>query len=478
MLKTAFAAICLALAPTLPASVPASVAAPVPTSVPASVDAYVEAYRAATGLPGVTVAITQQGRVIHTAGYGTTATGEPVTADTPMAVASVSKSFTALAVMQLAEKGKVALDQPVRGYLPELTMADPRAAQITVRQLLNQTSGMADSAFREKSLPQPETLQGAVARLSTARLAADPGTAFSYHNTNYQVAARLVEVVSGQPFAAYLAVHIFEPLGMRHSTTIDTDRDLPDSARGHLYVLGQAVALPEPTGFGNGSGGVLSTANDMARWLIKQNTGLQGLLSPHGVEEMRTASRPNQDYALGWMIDKTERGTPVLEHGGDLFTSTAHQLLMPGSGHGIAVMANTGMAFSDAHTLMTGLVAIVEGGTPQPPSGQRTLPTDVLFALLTLVTIGLAVRGTARARRWAVRRTGWQLWRLAPYLLPIGLCTTIAPIHRILARGRDAGWVQLAYLYPTFMLWLVTAAAAGLTVVAARLWGAARLRRR
>ncbi|GGP06457.1 serine hydrolase domain-containing protein [Nonomuraea glycinis] len=96
-----------------------------------------------------------------------------------MAVASASKSFTALAVMQLAEKGNVALDQPVRGYLPELTMADPRAAQITVRQLLHQTSGMADSAFREKSLPQPETLQGAVARLSTARLAADPGTVFS-----------------------------------------------------------------------------------------------------------------------------------------------------------------------------------------------------------------------------------------------------------------------------------------------------------
>ncbi|MFB4270976.1 serine hydrolase domain-containing protein [Nonomuraea sp. GTA35] len=465
MLKTALAAICFVLAPDVPAS------------IPASVDAYVEEYRAATGLPGVTVAITNQSRVIHTGGYGKTAAGEPVTADTPMAVASVSKSFTALAVMQLAERGKVALDQPVRRYLPEFTLADPRAAKITVRQLLDQTSGMADSAFHEKSLAQPRTLQGAVARLRTARLAADPGTAFSYHNTNYQVAARLVEVVSGQPFAAYLDANVFEPLGMRNSTTINTDRDMPDSARGHLYVLGQALAVPEPSAFGNGSGGVISTANDLARWLVAQNTGLQGLLSPRSVGEMRTASEQNQDYALGWMIDKTERGALVLEHGGDLFTSTAHQLLMPGSGYGIAVMANTGMAFSDAHTLMAGLVAIIEGGTPQPPSGQQSLPTDALFVLLTLVTIGLAVRGTARARRWAARRTGWQRWRLAPYLIPIGLCATIAPIHRILARGRDAGWVQLAYLYPTFMLWLVTAAAAGLTVVAARLWGAARPRR-
>jgi CubicO group peptidase (beta-lactamase class C family) len=465
VLRTALVAICLTF-------VPNSL-----TSAPASVDAYVEQYRAATGLPGVAVTITKEGKVIRATGYGKTATGEPVTADTPMAVASVSKSFTALAVMQLAEKGKVALDQPVRRYLPEFTMADPRAAKITVRQLLNQTSGMADSAFREKSLPQPDTLQGAVARLRTAKLAADPGTAFSYHNTNYQVAARLVEVVSGQPFATYLAAHVFEPLGMRHSTTIDTDRHLPDTARGHLYVVGQAVAVPEPSGFGNGSGGVISTANDMARWLIAQNTGLPNLLSPQSVKEMRTASQQNEDYALGWMIDKSERGTPVLEHGGDLFTSTAHQLLMPGSGYGITVMANTGMAFSDAHTLMTGLVAIIEGSTPQVPSRQPLLLTDLLFALLTLVTIGLAVRGTARARRWAARRTKWQLWRLAPYLMPIVLCATTAPIHRILARGRDAAWIQLVYLYPTFMAWLVTAAAAGLTVVAARLWSAARLQR-
>lgn len=248
MLRNTLAAICLAL-------LPSSGQIPPHDITPASVDAFVARYREATGLPGVAVAITKGTKVVHAKGYGETASGDPVTAGTPMAVASVSKSFTSLAVMQLVEKGEVTLDQPVRGYLPEFTMADPRAAKITVRQLLNQTSGMADSAFREKSLPQPDTLEGAVARLRTAKLASDPGTAFSYHNTNYQVAARLVEVVSGQPFAAYLHAHVFTPLGMRHSTTIDTDRDLPGSARGHLYILGQAVALPEPTGFGNGSGG-------------------------------------------------------------------------------------------------------------------------------------------------------------------------------------------------------------------------------
>lgn len=464
MFRTTLAALCLALIPG---------AAP---SVPESVDAYVERYREATGLPGVAVAITKGTEVVHAAGYGHTAAGDPVTADTPMAVASVSKSFTALAVMRLAEKGEIALDQPVRRYLPEFTMADPRAAKITVRQLLHQTSGMADSSFREKSLPQPETLEAAVARLRTARLAAAPGTAFSYHNTNYQVAARLVEVVSGRPFADHLAADVFEPLGMRRSTTVDTDRDLPDSARGHLYVLGRAVALPEPTAFGNGSGGVLSTAGDMARWLIAQNTGLRGLLSSEAVRDMRTPSKQNEEYALGWRLDETGRGTPVLEHGGDLFTSTAHQLLMPDSGYGVAVMANTGMVFADAHALMDGIAAIIEGGAPEPPSTGPTVLTDALFALLTLLTAGLAARGVARARRWAARGAGRRLWRFVPYLLPLLVCVTLAPVHRVLARGRDASWIQLAYLYPTFMLWLVTAASAGLAVVAARLWSVARRR--
>ncbi|MEV4807471.1 serine hydrolase domain-containing protein [Nonomuraea sp. NPDC049421] len=464
MLKTVLTALCLTFVPVTS----------VPGPVPGSVDAYVERYREATGLPGVAVAITRKGEVVHAAGYGETATGEPVTAATPMAVASVSKSFTALAVLRLAERGKLALDQPVRRYLPEFTMADPRAGKITVRMLLDQTSGMADAAFREKSLPQPDTLRGAVARLRTAKLAADPGTTFSYHNTNYQVAARLVEVVGGRPFADHLAAHVFEPLGMRHTTTIDTDRDLPGTARGHLYVLGRAVALPEPAGFGNGSGGVISTAGDMARWLIAQNAGLPGLLSPQGVREMRTGSEPNRDYALGWRLGTTDGGTPVLEHGGDLFTSTAYQVVMPGSGYGVAVMANTGMAFSDAETLMRGLVALVEGGTPQAPGGRPMLLTDVLFALLTLATVVLAARGTVRARGWAARRRGWQRWRLVPYLAPLVLCATLEPVHRFLARGRDAAFVQLAYLYPTFVIWLVTAAAAGLTVITARLWSGAR----
>ncbi|MFI7466036.1 hypothetical protein [Nonomuraea sp. NPDC049646] len=146
----------------------------------------------------------------------------------------------------------------------------------------------------------------------------------------------------------------------------------------------------------------------------------------------------------------------------------------PDRGYGIAVMANTGTAFGDARALMDGLVALVEGGTPEIPSSPPYLVTDILFVLLALATVGLAVRGVARSRRWAVVCAGWRRWRLLPLPAPLALCVTIVPIMRVLLRGGDIMWIQVVCRYPTFMIWLVTAAVAGTTVTAARLHDVAR----
>ena len=178
------------------------------------------------GYPGVAIAITKGDQVVQVGGYGHDSSGAAVTATTPMPVASVSKSFTALAVMQLVEAGKVALDAPVRQYLPDFRIADPRGARITVRQLLNQTSGISDGTLPEKSLPQPDSLAAAVVRARAATLAAEPGTKHVYTNTNYHLAARLVEVVAGEPFARLPAASRVR--AGRHAGEHD---DRPDSSR-------------------------------------------------------------------------------------------------------------------------------------------------------------------------------------------------------------------------------------------------------
>ncbi|MER5335317.1 serine hydrolase domain-containing protein [Micromonospora sp. NPDC002717] len=463
-------------APAAPAAPPAGIDA-------AAVDAAVRQYRDATGLPGAAVAVTRGTEVVHAAGYGRTPAGDPITARTPMAVASVSKSFTALAVMQLVEAGRVELDGPVHRHLPEFTMDDPRAARITVRQLLDQTSGMSDTTFPAFSRRQPGSLREAVAGMRTARLAAVPGTRWEYHNPNFQVAARLVEVVSGLPFDEYLRTRVFAPLGMTDSRTLDVAADLPSSARGHLMILGRPVALPEPPAFGNGSGGVLSSAHDMAAWLIAQGNQGRGpegtaVVSPAGLATLHRPSAVSDAYALGWFVEKTGSGAPMIAHSGDLFTSTAYQALLPASGYGVAVMANTGLAYGHASALAERLIALIEG-TPASSAGTPLVVVDAVLLVLAVASAALAGLGVLRSRRWATGRTvrPWTLVRLLPLLAPLPL---LASIHRVvgwLYRGRDVAWIQVAYIYPTFMVLLVTATLGCAAVLVARLVGLGRSRR-
>lgn len=238
-----------------------------------SVDRFVEDYVKQTGLPGAVVAVTKGERVVHTAGYGHTASGRDMTERTRLPVASLSKAMTALAVMQLVEAGEVELDRPVVRYLPEFVMADGRHREITVRQLLTQTSGMDDFAYPDLTRAQPHTLEEAVAAMRGAPLSADPGSRYRYHNPNYFVAARLVEVVSGRPFAEYLSAEVFRPLGMTDTVSVDSTGEMPDGARGYVRAYGTVVARSHPRWFTAGGHGVVTTADDLARWLIAQNGG-------------------------------------------------------------------------------------------------------------------------------------------------------------------------------------------------------------
>ncbi len=137
----------------------------------AAVEKVVRGYAGKAGYPGVAVAITNGDQTLYAGGYGRDSAGEAVTEATLMPIASVSKSFTALAVMQLVEAGKVTLDAPVRDYLADFRIGDARGARITVRELLSQTSGITDNTLAEKSLPQPGSLAGAVTRARGATLA-------------------------------------------------------------------------------------------------------------------------------------------------------------------------------------------------------------------------------------------------------------------------------------------------------------------
>lgn len=409
-------------------------------AVVAAVTAFVSSYVAEADYPGVAVAITKGDQVIAVKGYGHDSTGAPITENSKMAIASVSKSFTALAVMQLVDAGKIGLDQPVRTYLPSFEVADPRGERITVRHLLSHTSGITDGTLKEKSLPQPSTLEGAVERAKQATLAADPGAEHRYTNTNYHLAGRLVEVVSGENFNSYLKKHIFEPFGMRDTVAIDvTPRDLPpDYRKGHGYAYGFSIATTEPHRFVAGSDGVITTAADMAKWLTRQS------------------SLVRQD-GLGWVTDDQGR----MRHNGIWFTGTAGHLLTP-SGYGIAVMTNSGLTLGNEGTngLENGIADILDGKAPASPESYRLL-TDLVLAALTLLSLVLGFRALRRPRRL---HKVWQVLRF----VPLGVLLTLPALLGLLYGGRDITFYQLAHYSLPLMVWLGVSSVMNISVAVVR----------
>ncbi|WP_214317400.1 serine hydrolase domain-containing protein [Nonomuraea sediminis] len=438
---------------------------------PSVIDGYLRDYVERTHLPGAMIAVTKGDQVVHVAGYGHTAGGETITKGTPMPLASLSKSFTAVAVLRLADQRKISLDAPVRTYLPEFTMADPRAAKITVRQLLQQTSGMSDQSFPELTLPAPDTLKDAVGMLRTARLSTEPGTRMAYHNPNYAVAARLVEVVAGVPFADYMAAAVFRPLGMTHTTTVNTTGDLPGQGAGYIRAYGQVIERPHPKWFLNGSFGVVSTAEDLAKWLIAQNGA--GRTLPEKI--LKTAQTPSgvagSGYGMGWYAGKTEGGAPQLQHTGWLLTHNSAQTLLPESKYGIAVVTNTGMISGDDALLITnGLIDIVEG-RPDAGAAPFTMTADLWLAGLTVLNLGLGVLGVCRARRWARRREGRAAWRvivrLIPYAVPIVFFFGLADLSELVMHR--VGTLELiTYVWLALYVWAATGALAAAVVVVSR----------
>ncbi|MCX5205596.1 beta-lactamase family protein [Streptomyces sp. NBC_00237] len=442
-----------------------------------AVDRYVRTYMEETDLPGAVVAVTRGDRIVHTAGYGHTAADKTLSARTPVPVASLSKSMTALAVMQLAEVGKVGLDRPVRQYLPDFTLADPRAERITVRQLLNQTSGMADATHPDLVGPQPRTLTEAVTALHGVRLASDPGTRMSYHNTNYAVAARLVEVVAGQPFATYMADRVFRPLGMARTITVDSTSAMPEQARGYVRAYGRLIERDQPHWFTAGGFGTVATADDLARWLIAQYDGGASadghqVVSARSITTLHTPPRTPEgtSYAMGW-TQETGEGPREIRHTGQLLTHNAAQILLPDSLTGIAVVTNTGMISGDDATLLAQGIADLARGDSPGSDVPFTLQADYVLAALTALSLALGTTGVVRARRWARLTATRPWWRTAlrtlPHTLPIASFLFVGDLAGLLTR-RGADLAMISYVWPALFLWLATSAAASAAVLAAR----------
>jgi CubicO group peptidase (beta-lactamase class C family) len=224
---------------------------------------------------GATVAIVRDGNVVSIRGYGSRdiEAGTLVDADTQYETGSLTREFTTAAIVQLVEAGKIDLDSPIARYLPSA----PHASEITVRQLLDNESGLSpylsgdDLATLARTPTTPTRL---MARIAAKPLDFSPGSSAVYSFTNTFVLARIVELVAGQTWSAYLAQHLFAPAGMTESATIAQERTLPDMARGYAFASGKVVTAPAlDDSWLIGSGDVVTSAADLVKWHAALNAG-------------------------------------------------------------------------------------------------------------------------------------------------------------------------------------------------------------
>lgn len=371
-------------------------------------DAHIEKEMRRLNMPGVSLAIVRGDKIVHSRGFGRERpNGTAPSPRTLFAIGSLTKSFTALAVMQLVEANKIELDHPVRRYLPWFRVADREASdKITVRHLLNQTSGISTSAG-EIPLADFDDSPGAAERqaraLANVRLTHPVGAAFEYSNSNYNLLGLVIEAVCGESYSDYFRKHILAPLDMHRTCTSHSVAKRNGLAVGHQYWFGIPVAVPNmPVPYGSlAGGGILSTADDMAHFLIAQLNGgrygdaqilsTAGIDEPHrGVAELSVAGRSLGRYGMGWFADKLGQ-TRLLWHGGTLPDFAAFMALLPDQKQGVVLLCNASHHWMNPviAEFGMGVTALLAGEQPTRLPFVRIIPW-ALRAQLVIAALPLA----------------------------------------------------------------------------------------
>ncbi len=355
----------------------------------ASMEDFIDGEMPAAGVPGLAYAVVADGEITTVGAYGVVRIGGDVkvTPDTPFSTGSISKSFTALAVMQLAETGAVDLDTKVSQYLDGFSGRP--AGVITIRQLLSHTSGFSTiqgNASYADATSGKDDLALRVDGLAEVDLEFEPGERWEYSNANYQILGRLIEVVSGQAYQTYVTANILEPVGMEHSFV--ADGEIHDSmATGHRPWFGTRRPLPSsPTHRGTApQGGVVASASDLALYMQVMVNGQDDVLSAKGKAlMMRPASAVSPFYGFGWHLD-TRDGT--VWHAGATPGFETLATMIPGERKAVVVLTNagSGVGFGETTQLRLGITASALGLDYDGEGSQW--PEKALFVGVALLPI-------------------------------------------------------------------------------------------
>jgi CubicO group peptidase (beta-lactamase class C family) len=330
-----------------------------------------------TDVPSASIAIVQHGKLVYTHAYGKARLQPPVPATPAMrySIGSISKQFTAAAILLLQEDGKLSLDDAVGKYIPGLTRGD----EITIRQLLSHTSGYQDfwpEDYVMTTMKPTVTAQQIMDTWGKKALDFEPGTQWQYSNTNFVIAGAIVEKVSGEPYFKFLTERIFHPLNMTSVWNSDqTKLTLADATPYYRHALGPLrVAPKEGFGWMFAAGELALTPHDLALW--DESLIAQSVLKPESYRQMfnevKLAEGKGTHYGLGVSI-RDLAGHREIEHSGEVSGFVSDNLVLVDDGAAIAVLTNqdaVNAASTIAHLAAPVIAAI-------PPSPDEKLALDI-----------------------------------------------------------------------------------------------------
>jgi CubicO group peptidase (beta-lactamase class C family) len=415
-------------------------------------------------IPGLALGIVEGNHIVQVRGFGTAdSSGSPVAGTTPFVLASVSKSLTALAVMQLVEAGQVKLDSAVQRYLPSFQLADPQDAErITVRELLNHTSGLPVTECETEVSTIPEYVAG----LREVRLDRPVGSSYEYCSGNYTVLGAMVAEVSGMSYAAYMRQHVFTPLRMKDSFASQAPARADGLAQGHRWLFG----LLRPNDYYNPSGvpsGYLaSSAEDMSHFLIAELNGGRyagtRVLSAAGIATTQRPAVPTGgdfSYAMGWQVGSLG-GVPAVYHPGAVYNFETLAFIEPSTDRGAVVLINAqGLLAINAFTsIQNGVARMLAGQEPEPSS--PTVPQLYLIADTVLVLLSLlVVVPLARLPRWSRSRAERRHWAARAWCrVAVEIVVPVVLVGAVWLMFRQLGarnWYEIISLIPDFVPWLL-----------------------
>jgi CubicO group peptidase (beta-lactamase class C family) len=431
------------------------------------VDDYISTKMKELGIPGAALVIVEGDQIVHLKAFGVAdASGRPVTPQLPFFNGSTGKSFTALAIMQFVEAGKIEIDAPVQTYLPWFRVADADASKmITVRQLLNMNSGIPQSIGQEQLANfdlSDSAIENNVGALANVHLSASPGERYEYSNANYVTLGMIIQAVSGQSYEDYIAEHIFKPLDMRNSFTSKSEAQKNGLVVGYQNWFGIPVASPKlPFSRGSLPAGQLNMSmEDFGHYLIAQlNEGsYQGVsvLSPEGITALHHPDIPMEDsthfYGMGWEVQHFQ-DIEVIRHNGQVPGYTTGMFLVPQKHIAIAMSMNT-------YRPMLGVrVARLPSSVLRMLLDQEVIPgyefphMRIIYALVMLIPflhITAVLATLRRIRLWQSNLQGSTWMQVAGYIaLPLLWNAAIAYILLVILPKAFEANISTVILFPT-----------------------------